>query len=95
MATCENILLKRKNGENGSLAIIAKFEEPFPVSYIIRVTAPNCRKADYACGIKCFRIISELLSALQYFAEIELYPKDNTKLKMSKRQRSSRFLQRY
>jgi len=70
VTTCENILLKRKNGENGSLAIIAKFEEPFPVSYIIRVTAPNCRKAVYACGLKCFRIISELFSALQYFAKI-------------------------
>ncbi|MCJ7722083.1 hypothetical protein MUO98_06740 [Candidatus Bathyarchaeota archaeon] len=73
--------MKRKNGENCSLAIIAKFEEPLPVSYIIRVTALNGRKADYACGLKCFRIISELLSARQYFAEIELYPKDTTKLK--------------
>ena len=81
MATCENVLLKRTNGEKYIIAIIAKFEEPLPVRYIIRVTAPNGRKADYVCGLNCFRIISELLSALQYFAETELYHEDTAKLK--------------
>lgn len=81
MSTCENVLLNKTNIENYSIAFLARFEEQLPVSYIIRVTAPNGHKADYACGLKCFRNIGELLTSLCCFAETELYLKDAAKLK--------------
>ena len=81
MATCENVLLKEQNRDSYEIKIIAKFEEPFPVSYIVRVIAPNGRKADYACGLKCLRNICELLITLCHFTETELYFEDAAKLK--------------
>jgi len=81
VVTCENVLLKETNKEGYSIAFQAKFEEPLPVRYSIRVTATNARKADYTCKLKCFNTITKLLTALQYFAETELYPKDTKKLK--------------
>ena len=81
MSTCENVLLEETNREGYRITLLAKFEEPLPVSYIIRVTAPNGRKADYGCTLKCFKNIDKLLTALCYFAETELYLKDTAKLK--------------
>jgi len=81
VATCENVLLKRTNEEHCNLSLIAKFEDTLPVSYVIRVTDPNGRIADYVCGLKCFNVLNELFSTLQYFTEIELYPDDATQLK--------------
>jgi hypothetical protein len=81
MSACENVLLKETNREGYSIAFLAKFEEQLPVSYIIRIIAPNGHKANYACGLKCFRNIGELLTALCYFAETELYLEDVAKLK--------------
>lgn len=81
MSASENVLFKKMNKEKYSISLIAKFEEPHPVSYIIRVTAPNGHKTDYACTLECCRNISELLTALCYFAETELYLKDTKKLK--------------
>ena len=40
MSTCENVLLNKTNREKYSIAFLARFEEPLPVSHIIRVTAP-------------------------------------------------------
>lgn len=81
MATCENVLLKEQNREGYWIKFLARFEEPFPVSYIVRVIAPNGLKSDYACGLKCLRNISELLTTLCHFAETELYLEDAAKLK--------------
>ena len=81
MSTCENVLLHEENKCGDSLAIIAKFEEPFPVSYIIRVTTPQGAKVDYISTLEGFKNIGELLMALHCFAETKIYPKNTEKLK--------------
>ena len=81
MSNCENVLLHEKNQGGYSLAIIAKFQEPFPVSYIIRITTPQGIQADFISTLEGFKNIGELLLALHYFAETKLYPKDTEKLK--------------
>lgn len=81
MSTCENVLLHEKNQGGYGLAIIAKFQEPFPVSYIIRITTPQGVQADFISTLDGFKNIGELLTALHYFAETKLYPKDTEKLK--------------
>lgn len=81
MSTSENMLLHEKNNGGYSLAVLAKFQEPFPVSYIIRVTTPQGTQVDFISTIEGFKNIGELLIALHYFAETKLYPKDTEKLK--------------
>ena len=81
MSSCENVLLHEKNQGGYSLAILAKFQEPFPVSYIIRITTPQGVQADFISTLEGFKNIGELLLALHYFAETKLYPKDTEKLK--------------
>jgi hypothetical protein len=81
MSTCENVLLHETNKGGYSLEIIAKFEDPFPVSYIIRVATPQGVQADYISTIEGFKNIGGLLMALHYFAETKLYPKNTEKLK--------------
>ncbi|MEM2968889.1 MAG: hypothetical protein QXJ76_06265 [Candidatus Bathyarchaeia archaeon] len=81
MSNCENILLHEKNQGGYTLAIIAKFQEPFPVSYIIRITTPQGVQADFISTLEGFKNIGELLTALHYFAQTKLYPKDAEKLK--------------
>ena len=81
MSNCENVLLHEKNQGGYKLAIIAKFQEPFPVSYIIRITTPQGVQADFISTLEGFKNIGELLTALHYFAQTKLYPKDTEKLK--------------
>jgi len=81
LSSCENVLLHEKNQGGYSLAILAKFQEPFPVSYIIRITTPQGVQADFISTLEGFKNIGELLLALHYFAETKLYPKDTEKLK--------------
>lgn len=81
MSNCENVLLHERNQGGYSLAIIAKFQEPFPVNYIIRITTPQGVQADFISTLEGFKNIGELLMALHYFAETKLYPKDTDKLK--------------
>ena len=81
MATCENVLLEETNGRGYSISFLAKFQESIFVCYIVRVIAPNGRKVDYTCGLKCLKKIGELLTTLCYFAETELYLEDEEKLK--------------
>ena len=81
MSACENVLLLETNKGGYSLEILAKFEDPFPVSYIIRVTTPQGVQADYISTLEGFKNIGELLMALHYFAETKLYPKDTEKLR--------------
>lgn len=81
MSTCENILLHEENKGGYSLEIVAKFEEPFPVSYIIRVTTPQGVRVDYISTLKGFKNIGELLVALHYFAETKFYPKNAERLR--------------
>jgi len=80
MSNCENVLLHEKNQGGYNLAIIAKFQEPFPVSYIIRITTPQGAQADFMSTLEGFKNIGELLMALHYFAKTKLYPKDTEKL---------------
>jgi hypothetical protein len=81
LSTSENILLHEKNQGGYSLAIVAKFQEPYPVSYIIRIATPQGVQADFMSTLDGFKNIGELLMALHYFAETKLYPKDTEKLK--------------
>jgi hypothetical protein len=78
---CENVLLQEKNQGGYGLAIIAKFQEPFPVNYIIRITTPQGVQADFMSTLEGFMNIGELLMALHFFAETKLYPKDTERLK--------------
>lgn len=61
--------------------VVAKFEDPYPVAYIIRVSTPKGRKVDYISTIEGFKNIGDLCTALHYFAKTKLYPKDVTKLR--------------
>jgi hypothetical protein len=58
-----------------------KFQEPYPVGYIIRITTPQGVQADFISTLEGFMNIGELLMALHYFAKTKLYPKDTEKLK--------------
>jgi hypothetical protein len=79
--TNENILLQEINKGGYRLEVIAKFEDPFPVAYIIRVSTPEETKIDFISTLDGFKNIGELLTALHYFAQTKLYPKDVTKLR--------------
>ena len=81
MSTCENVLLQETNKGGYKLEILAKFEEPYPVSYIIRVSTPQGVKADYISTLNGFKNFGELLMSLHYFAETKLYPKNTEQLK--------------
>lgn len=81
MPTCENVLLHEKNNGGYGLAIVARFEEPFPVSYIIRVTTPEGVQADFVSTLDGFKNIGELLIALHYFAGTKLYPRNTERLR--------------
>lgn len=77
----ENILLQETNKGGYRLEVIAKFEDPYPVAYVIRVSTPEGTKVDYISTLDGFKNIGELLTALHYFAQTKLYPKDTAKLK--------------
>jgi ribonuclease HI len=77
----ENTLLRETNKGGYKLEVIAKFEEPYPVSYTIRISTPDGVKADYISTLEGFKNIGELLMALHYFAHTKLYPKDVNRLR--------------
>jgi len=77
----ENILLKETNNGGYKLEIISKFEKPFPVAYIIRVSTPYGEELDYISTLEGFKNIGELLIALHHFVQKKLYPKDPDKLR--------------
>lgn len=52
--------------------VVAKFEDPYPVAYIIRVSTPKGRKVDYISTIEGFKNIGDLCTALHYFAKTKL-----------------------
>lgn len=81
MTICENVLLHEKNAGGYGLAIIAKFQEPYPVSYAIRVTTPQGIQADFISTLEGFKNIGELLLALHHFAGTKLYPRNTEKLR--------------
>jgi len=81
MSVDENVLLKETNKGGYSLAVIARFEDPFPVQYIIRVSPPEGDEVDFISTIEGFKNIGELLTALHYFAKTKLYPTDAFRLK--------------
>jgi len=56
MSACQNVLLHEENKGGYSLALIAKFEEPYPVSYIIRATTPKAGKFTTLALLKGSRI---------------------------------------
>lgn len=77
----ENILLQETNKGGYRLEVIAKFEDPYPVAYIIRVSTPEGTKIDYISTIEGFKNIGALITALHYFAQTKLYPKNTTELR--------------
>jgi hypothetical protein len=79
--SCENVLVHEGNKGGFSLEIIAHFEKSCPVKYIIRITTPEDVQADFISTLDGFKNIGELLTALHYFAQTKLYPKDTEKLK--------------
>jgi len=81
MSDSENVLLEDSNKGGYRLAIIAKFEEPFPVQYIIRVSKPDGTGVDYMSTLEGFKNIGALLTALHYFAQTKLYPQDPNRLR--------------
>lgn len=81
MPADENILLQETNKGGYRLSIIARFEDPFPVQYIIRVSKPEGTEVDFVSTVEGFKNIGELLTALHYFAQTKLYPKDAAKLR--------------
>lgn len=81
MSSSENELMYETNDGGYSLRIIAKFQEPFPVSYIIRVTPPQGAQVDFISTLEGLKNIGELLIALHHFARTKLYPTDTEKLK--------------
>jgi hypothetical protein len=81
MSVYENTLLEDTNKGGYRLAIIARFEEPYPVQYIIRVSTPEGVEVDYMSTLEGFKNIGELLTALHYFAQTKLYPQDPYKLR--------------
>lgn len=81
MKTSENVLLEEVNDGGFRLAIVARFEEPYPVQYRIRVSKPEGVSVDYMSTLEGFKKFGELLTALHYFAQTKLYPKDPKKLR--------------
>ena len=81
MAFYENVLLQETNKGGYRLSIIARFEEPFPVQYVIRVSSPEGIEVDYMSTLEGFKNIGELLTALHYFAKTKLYPQDPIRLR--------------
>ena len=81
MPTNENILLKETNKGGYTLAIVAKFEDPFPVQYIIRLSTSEGTEIDYMSTLEGFKKFGELLTALHYFAQTKLYPKNTARLR--------------
>ncbi len=81
ITTSENILLQETNKGGYKLAIIARFEDPYPVQYIIRLSKPDGTEVDYMSTLEGFKNIGELLTALHYFAETKLYPKNTERLR--------------
>jgi len=81
MSVYENILLEDTNKGGYRLAIMARFEEPFPVQYVIRVSTPDGVEVDYMSTLEGFKNIGELLTALHYFAQTKLYPEDPQRLR--------------
>jgi len=81
MAFYENVLLQDTNKGGYRLSIIARFEEPFPVQYVIRVSTPEGIEVDYMSTLEGFKNIGELLTALHYFAKTKLYPQDPIRLR--------------
>jgi len=81
MAFYENVLLQDTNKGGYRLSIIARFEEPFPVQYVIRVSTPEGIEVDYMSTLEGFKNIGELLTALHYFAKTKLYPHDPIRLR--------------
>jgi len=77
----ENILLQETNKGGYKLSIVAKFVEPFPVQYLIRVSTPDGNEIDFICTLGGFKNIGELLTAIHYFAKTKLYPKNKDRLK--------------
>lgn len=77
----ENMLLEETNKGGYKLEVIARFEDPYPVAYIIRVSTPEGTKVDYISTLEGFKNIGELLTALHYFAQTKLYPKDTMRLR--------------
>ena len=81
MSVYENVLLEDTNKGGYRLAIMARFEEPFPVQYVIRVSRPDGVEVDYMSTLEGFKNIGELLTALHYFAQTKLYPEDPQRLR--------------
>jgi len=81
MSTNENILLQETNKGGYTLAILARFEDPYPVQYIIRLSEPDGTEVDYMSTLEGFKNIGELLIALHYFAKTKRYPKNIARLK--------------
>ena len=81
MSTNENILLQETNKGGYKLAIVARFEDPYPVQYIIRLAKPDGTEADYMSTLEGFKNIGELLTALHYFAKTKIYPKNADRLR--------------
>jgi len=81
MPVNENILLQETNKGGYRLEVIAKFVDPYPVAYIIRVSTPEGTRADYIGTIEGFKNIGALITALHYFAKTKLYPKNTTELR--------------
>ena len=81
MSTNENVLVQETNKGGYKLAIIAKFEDPYPVQYVIRVSAPDGTEVHYMSTLEGFKNIGELLTSLHYFAQMKLYSKDALRLR--------------
>jgi len=77
----ENILVEETNKGGYKLEILAKFEDPFPVLYIIRVSTPDGIEVDYLSTLEGFKNIGELLLALHHFAKKKMYPKKPDELR--------------
>ncbi|MFH0748719.1 MAG: ribonuclease HI family protein [Candidatus Bathyarchaeota archaeon] len=77
----ENVLLQESNKGGYKLEVLAQFEDPDPVAYILRVSTPEGTKVDYRSTVEGFRNVGDLLLALHYFAQTKLYPKDVAKLR--------------
>lgn len=81
MEPSENVLLEEVNDGGFRLAIVARFEDPYPVQYKIRVSKPRGVSIDYMSTLEGFKKFGELLTALHYFAQTKLYPQDPEKLR--------------
>ena len=81
MSTNENVLLQETNKGGYKLAIIARFEDPYPVQYITRLSTPEGTEVNYISNLEGFKNIGELLTALHYFAKTKIYPKNTARLK--------------